>query len=137
PQRRARPHRRAREPSPPHGPRPRARGRLGRGRAGPEGFDRRDAGGAAVRTLVEILDPNFLLHDALVGSVLVGLVCPLVGVYFVLPRMIFLGVAPPQLSAAGIAFAFLAYRTVVGVHAHEEPSERALAMAGSFAFTVV
>jgi ABC-type Mn2+/Zn2+ transport system permease subunit len=88
-------------------------------------------------TLVEILDPNFLLHDALVGSVLVGLVCPLVGVYFVLRRMIFLGVALPQLSAAGIAFAFLAYRTVVGMHAHEEPSERALAMAGSFAFTLV
>jgi ABC-type Mn2+/Zn2+ transport system permease subunit len=90
-----------------------------------------------VSTLVEILDPNFLLHDALVGSVLVGLVCPLVGVYFVLRRMIFLGVALPQLSAAGIAFAFLAYRTFVGVHAHEEPSERALAMAGSFAFTLV
>lgn len=90
-----------------------------------------------MRTLLEILDPNFLLHDALVGSVLVGLVCPLVGVYFVLRRMIFLGVALPQLSAAGIAFAFFAYRAVVGVHAHEEPSERALAMAGSFAFTLV
>ena len=88
-------------------------------------------------TLVEILDPSFLLRDALVGSLLVGLVCPLVGVYFVLRRMIFLGVALPQLSAAGIAFAFLAYRTAVGVHAHEEPSERALAMAGSFAFTLV
>ena len=88
-------------------------------------------------TLVEILDPNFLLHDALVGSVLVGLVCPLVGVYFVLRRMIFLGVALPQLSAAGIAFAFFTYRAIVGVHAHEEPSERALAMAGSFAFTLV
>ena len=88
-------------------------------------------------TLFEILDPNFLLHDALVGSLLVGIVCPLVGVYFVLRRMIFLGVALPQLSAAGIAFAFFAYRAVVGVHAHEEPSERALAMVGSFAFTLV
>jgi len=88
-------------------------------------------------TLLEILDPNFLLHDALVGSLLVGLVCPLVGVYFVLRRMIFLGVALPQLSAAGIAFAFFAYRAVVGVHAHEEPSERALAMVGSFAFTLI
>ncbi len=87
-------------------------------------------------TLFEILDPNFLLHDALVGSLLVGIVCPLVGVYFVLRRMIFLGVALPQLSAAGIAFAFFAYRAVVGVHAHEEPSERALAMVGSFAFTL-
>jgi len=88
-------------------------------------------------TLLEILDPNFLLHDALVGSLLVGLVCPLVGVYFVLRRMIFLGVALPQLSSAGIAFAFFAYRAVVGVHAHEEPSERALAMVGSFAFTLI
>ena len=88
-------------------------------------------------TLFEILDPNFLLHDALVGSLLVGLVCPLVGVYFVLRRMIFLGVALPQLSAAGIAFAFFAYRAAVGVHAHEEPSERALAMVGSFAFTLI
>ena len=58
-----------------------------------------------------MLSPDFLLRDALVGSVLVGMVCPLVGVYFVLRRMIFLGVALPQLSAAGIAFAFLAYRT--------------------------
>ena len=41
--------------------------------------------------LVEILTPGFLLHDALVGGVLVGAICPLVGVYFVLRRMIFLG----------------------------------------------
>ena len=44
-------------------------------------------------TLGEILSPTFILRDALVASVLVGLVCPLVGVYFVLRRMIFLGVA--------------------------------------------
>ena len=51
--------------------------------------------------LLEILSPSFLLRDALLGSVLVGLVCPLVGVYFVLRRMIFLGVALPQISSAG------------------------------------
>jgi len=86
--------------------------------------------------LLDMLRADFLLHDALVASVLVGLVCPLVGVYFVLRRMIFLGVALPQLSAAGIAFAFLAYRTVVGMHQHEEPSERLLALVGSFGFTL-
>jgi len=87
-------------------------------------------------TLVEILRPDFLLRDALVGSVLVGIVCPLVGVYFVLRRMIFLGVALPQLSAAGIAFAFLAYRVTVGPHEHGALGERTLAMIGSFGFTL-
>ena len=87
-------------------------------------------------TLVEILRPDFLLRDALVGSVLVGVVCPLVGVYFVLRRMIFLGVALPQLSAAGIAFAFLVYRFSAGPHQHGESSERALAMVGSLGFTL-
>jgi ABC-type Mn2+/Zn2+ transport system permease subunit len=89
-----------------------------------------------VSTLVEILRPGFLLRDALVGSVLVGAVCPLVGVYFVLRRMIFLGVALPQLSAAGIAFAFLVHRTVVGPHVHLEMGERTLARLGASAFTL-
>jgi len=87
--------------------------------------------------LAEILSSNFLLRDALVGSVLVGLVCPLVGVYFVLRRMIFLGVALPQLSAAGIAFSFIGYRVAVGVHEHGNVSERSLAMVGAFVFTLV
>ncbi len=87
-------------------------------------------------TLVQILSPDFLLRDALVGSVLVGVVCPLVGAYFVLRRMIFLGVALPQLSAAGIAFSFVGYRLAVGAHEHGNLSERSLAMAGSFAFTL-
>jgi len=89
-----------------------------------------------MKLLLEMLSPAFLLRDALVGSVLVGVVCPLVGVYFVLRRMIFLGVALPQLSAAGIAFAFLAYRTIVGAHQHLEIGERVLAMIGSTGFTL-
>jgi ABC-type Mn2+/Zn2+ transport system permease subunit len=87
-------------------------------------------------TLSQILSPSFLLRDALVASVLVGLVCPLVGVYFVLRRMIFLGVALPQVSAAGIAFSFLAYKLAVGPHEHLEVSERLLAVVGSLAFTL-
>src|SRR3989442_12340866 len=89
-----------------------------------------------MNALFEILSPDFLLREALVGSVLVGLVCPLVGAYFVLRRMIFLGVALPQLSAAGIAFSFVGYRLAVGVHEHGNVSERSLAMVGSFAFTL-
>lgn len=89
-----------------------------------------------MNTLAEILKPDFLLHDALVGSVTIGVVCPLVGVYFVLRRMIFLGVALPQLSAAGIAFAFLAHG-LVDFHAHGDVGERSLAMIGSFGFTIV
>jgi len=90
-----------------------------------------------MNTLIEILRPDFLLRQALIGSVLVGLVCPLVGVYFVLRRMIFLGVALPQLSAAGIAFSFFVYRVMVGPHQHFELTERGLAMIGSFAFTLL
>jgi ABC-type Mn2+/Zn2+ transport system permease subunit len=80
-----------------------------------------------------MLSADFLLRNALVGSILVGLVCPLVGVYFVLRRMIFLGVALPQLSAAGVAFAFL-LTSVIGVHQHGEVSERVLALLGSLGF---
>jgi ABC-type Mn2+/Zn2+ transport system permease subunit len=89
-----------------------------------------------MKELAEILSADFLLRDALVGSVLVGLVCPLVGAYFVLRRMIFLGVALPQLSAAGIAFAFVGYRLAVGVHEHMNVSEQSLATVGAFAFTL-
>jgi len=88
-------------------------------------------------TLAEILSPSFLLRDALVGSVLVGLVCPLVGVYFVLRRMVFLGVALPQVSAAGIACSFLGYRLIVGPHTHGESGERTIALVGSLAFTLL
>ena len=88
-------------------------------------------------TLADLLSPSFLLREALIGSVLVGLLCPLVGVYFVLRRMIFLGVALPQVSAAGIACAFLIYRTMVGAHQHGEANERLLATAGSMAFTLI
>jgi len=77
-----------------------------------------------------------LLRDALVASVLVGAVCPLVGVYFVLRRMIFLGVALPQVSAAGIASSFFAYELLYGPHQQMQGDEHVLAMAGSFGFTL-
>src|SRR5262249_9121025 len=56
--------------------------------------------------------------------------------YFVLRRMIFLGVALPQLSAAGVACAFFV-SSMSGVHHHGEAGERLLAMAGSLGFAFV
>jgi ABC-type Mn2+/Zn2+ transport system permease subunit len=90
-----------------------------------------------VSTVVEVLTPGFILRDALVASVLVGVVCPLVGVYFVLRRMIFLGVALPQLSAAGIAFALLAHRALIGPHPHGGPDDALMARLGATTFTLV
>jgi ABC-type Mn2+/Zn2+ transport system permease subunit len=50
--------------------------------------------------------------------------------------MIFLGVALPQLSAAGIAFAFLLHRFLAGPHVAGQLSEPILARIGAFAFTL-
>src|SRR5579862_698464 len=84
---------------------------------------------------IEMLRPDFLLHHALYGSIVVGFVCPLVGVYFVLRRLVFWGVALPQVSAAGIAFAFLLQGMGVSFLAGSESEEKHLAIIGSLLFT--
>ncbi len=86
--------------------------------------------------LLRMLSPDFLLHHALYGSVVVGFVCPLVGVYFVLRRLVFWGVALPQVSAAGIAFAFMLQGFGLTVLAGGESAERHLAILGAVVFTV-
>jgi len=88
-----------------------------------------------VSALIEILKPDFLLHHAVYGSVVVGFVCPLVGVYFLLRRLVFWGVALPQVSTAGIAFAFLLQGLGLSVLAGQESSEKHLAIIGAVAFT--
>src|ERR1051325_2734805 len=86
-------------------------------------------------TLKEIFDPHFLLRNSVYISVLIGFVCPLVGVYLILRRLVFMAVALPQVSSCGIAFAF-------ALHAHhliphlEEKSESGLALAGASIFTL-
>lgn len=87
--------------------------------------------------LIEILRPDFLLHHALYGSVAAGFVCPLVGVYFVLRRLVFWGVALPQVSAAGVAFAFMLQGFGVGLLAGEHGHDEHLAIAASVAFTLL
>lgn len=86
--------------------------------------------------LLDMLKPGFLLHHALWGSVVVGFVCPLVGVYFVLRRLVFWGVALPQVSASGIAFAFMLQGLGLNFMAGGEAGERHLAIVGAVVFTV-
>lgn len=59
-----------------------------------------------IERIVEMLSSDFLLHHALYGTIAVGFVVPLAGVYIVLRRLLFWGVALPQVSAAGLAFAY-------------------------------
>ena len=91
-------------------------------------------------TLLEVLSPSFLLFPAVLGSVVLGLVCPVVGGFLVLRRSVLLGLALPQLAAAGVAAALLAHHLGLvpdpghtGHFAHE--SQRLLAYGGSLAFT--
>ena len=86
--------------------------------------------------ILEMLKPGFLLHHAVWGSVVVGFVCPLVGVYFILRRLVFWGVALPQVSASGIAFAFMLQGLGLNFLAGGEAQEKHLAIIGSILFTV-
>src|SRR5258706_7744335 len=85
-------------------------------------------------TLREILAWEFLLRNPVYMSLLVGFSCPLVGMYLVLRRLIFLGVALPQVSSCGIACAFAlhAWRKIP----HLDYGENALAFAGSTIVTL-
>ena len=87
-----------------------------------------------METLREMFDPDFLLRNSVYMSLLVGLACPLVGVYLLLRRLIFMGVALPQISSCGIAFAFAFHAW--GLVPHLEGSEHTLAFAGSSIFTL-
>jgi ABC-type Mn2+/Zn2+ transport system permease subunit len=85
--------------------------------------------------LREILSPDFLLRNSVYMSLLVGAACPLVGVYLLLRRLVFMGVALPQISSCGIAFAFALHAWGSVPHS-DENSENALAFIGSSVFTL-
>src|SRR5581483_1620447 len=87
-----------------------------------------------METLLQILNPSYLLFPALVGSAILGFVCPSVGAYLILRRTICLGLTLPQV-AAGVAFAF--WMAQLGFAAAFPASERFLGMAGSLLFTFV
>ncbi len=81
---------------------------------------------------------GFLLHNAFWGSVAVGFFCPLIGVYFLLRRMVLLGVALPQISASGVAFVFFLQSLGVAWSLHAgEANDRFLALVGSSVVTIL
>jgi ABC-type Mn2+/Zn2+ transport system permease subunit len=88
-----------------------------------------------VSSLLEIISPSYLLFPALVGTMIMGLVCPLVGSYLVLRRTVFLGLTLPEIAAAGVAFTF--WMQQVGLLPQMAQGERTIAMIGSLAFTFI
>ena len=82
---------------------------------------------------LEIFSPSYLLFPVLLGTAIMGLVCPLVGSYLVLRRTIFLGLTLPQIAAAGISFTFWLQQS--GLLPGWQQSERGIGMIGSLVFT--
>jgi ABC-type Mn2+/Zn2+ transport system permease subunit len=87
--------------------------------------------------LAEILDPGFLLRNSVYVSLVIGLACPVVGVFLVLRRMIFMGVALPQISSTGIAMALSMHVWFGHYEGSHGEDERALAFVGSLAFSLL
>ncbi|MGA3280683.1 MAG: metal ABC transporter permease [Smithella sp.] len=87
--------------------------------------------------IYQIFSPDFLLRNSIYTSVLVGLVCPLVGVFLVMRRLVFMGVALPQISSTGVAIA-LSLPLWIGFNLSEHSSHSAhmLAFMGSIIFSL-
>jgi ABC-type Mn2+/Zn2+ transport system permease subunit len=85
-------------------------------------------------TLLEILNPNFLLRNALYGGLIIGLVAPAVGVFLLARRLVFIGIALPQVSTAGVAAAFV-WHTYFHGHLNRDVSDFVLALVGSSILT--
>ena len=90
-----------------------------------------------METLRQILSPDFLLRNSVYTSVLVGFACPLVGVFLVMRRLVFMGVTLPQISSTGVAIA-LSLPLWFGFHLpdHGSHSAHALAFVGSITFSL-
>ncbi len=90
-----------------------------------------------MEALRHILSPDFLLRNSVYTSVLVGVSCPLVGVFLVMRRLVFMGVALPQISSTGVAVA-LSLPLWLGIRTQDHGSAgvHGLAFAGSIAFSL-
>ncbi|HMC13721.1 MAG TPA: metal ABC transporter permease [Gallionellaceae bacterium] len=90
-----------------------------------------------METLNLILSPDFLLRNSVYTSVLVGFACPLVGVFLVVRRLVFMGVALPQISSTGVAIA-LSLPLWLGFNLtdHGPHSMHELAFFGSITFSL-
>jgi ABC-type Mn2+/Zn2+ transport system permease subunit len=87
--------------------------------------------------LGKIFDPDFVFRNSVYTSVLIGFACPLVGVFLVLRRLVYMGVALPQISSTGVAIA-LSMPLWLGLKPaeHAAHSEHLLAYAGSLVFSL-
>jgi ABC-type Mn2+/Zn2+ transport system permease subunit len=90
-----------------------------------------------METLREILAPDFLLRNSIYVSLLVGFICPVLGVFLVLRRLVFLGVALPQVSSAGVAFALSLHILSGHDSMFHDTNQQHIAFAGSLIFTLV
>ena len=87
-----------------------------------------------METLQQILSMHFLLRNSVYTSVLIGFACPLVGVFLVLRRLVFMGVALPQISSTGVAIS-LSLPLWLGLQVTPQ-SEHMLVFTGSTLFSV-
>ncbi|HHE07487.1 MAG TPA: metal ABC transporter permease [Chlorobaculum parvum] len=90
-----------------------------------------------MEALLWVLSPDFLLRNSVYTSVLIGLVCPLVGVFLALRRLIFMGLALPQISSTGVALSLsLPFWLGITVTSFGPHGEYVLAFAGSIVCTM-
>lgn len=86
----------------------------------------------------EFMDALPLQRNALIIGLLIGSLAPLIGGYFVLRRIVLLGVTIPQVSSAGIAFVLMAQGMgLFGLSPSHAHTAQGLPMIGALAFTLV
>jgi ABC-type Mn2+/Zn2+ transport system permease subunit len=89
-------------------------------------------------TLHQILSPDFLLRNSIYTSMLVGFACPLVGVFLLVRRLVFMGVALPQISSTGVAIALsLPMWFGFKLSEHSSHSAHMFAFVGSITFSLL
>lgn len=93
-----------------------------------------------MHTLIEILDPAFVLRNSVYASLLIGAAVPLAGIYLVLSRRTLLALALPEAGGMGVAFtAWVCALTGIplagghGTHVHEGMPFFVLGLFGAFA----
>lgn len=93
-----------------------------------------------MHTLIEILDPAFVLRNSVYASLLIGATVPLAGIYLVLSRRTLLALALPEAGGMGVAFtawacAFAGIPLASGhrTHAHEGVPFFVFGLFGAFA----
>lgn len=89
-----------------------------------------------MESLIQLLKSD-LFRNSLYVSILIGFACPLVGVFLVLRRLVFMGVTLPQISSTGVAFALsIPMWLSSGPVEHTASKEHLLAFIGSSTFSL-